>query len=373
MAYSTCNFTDEINENECIGDSLQTINTNFKDLEVSLCQAVSDIANLANKISAIRPGVQSLMNIRMSLSPSQAIGITDILSTTLYVHPYNGNAVTLWNTTKNEWETRQFNSILSVNLSQAGAQAPNSNYDVFLFYDESTSSYKVECVLWDSHVAGAAPPAIGLQDGVFVKPGQPNKRLIGCLRTTNTAGQTEISFGRISLFGGSYPKIYIWNLYNQEPASFSILETGTPSGGINRWTSTGAGDTGNTNGPFERFGNINPSTGINGNKVSFICREPQVVTLNSVHYVENNICYYFGASLDLETPTVAQLFQKTPGVPIYELCSAGNLPFSYTNTVQSGYHFVQMVSMTYSGQTQNYLTWTGDRHSYGTIGTISNY
>lgn len=37
MPYSICNITKLIDENECIGDSLTTINSNFSALETSLC------------------------------------------------------------------------------------------------------------------------------------------------------------------------------------------------------------------------------------------------------------------------------------------------------------------------------------------------
>lgn len=41
MPYSTCNYTTEIDENECIGDSLTTINANFSALDVAVCDLVN--------------------------------------------------------------------------------------------------------------------------------------------------------------------------------------------------------------------------------------------------------------------------------------------------------------------------------------------
>lgn len=369
MGYSNCNFTTEIKEEECIGDSLQTINTNFSALEVSLCEAGSDIANIESLLSELVGGIQTLMNIRMSLSPTTPITTTDIVTDTIYVHPYNGTAVSLWNSTTNKWEIKQFTSVLAANLTDAGASIPARNYDVYLYYDNASSSFKVQCELWSGQTAGAAPPTTGIQNGVLVKLGEPNKRLIGCLRTVADApARTEVSFGRNSAVGGSWPKLYLWNFYNQQTASFSILETGTV-GGINSWVSTAAGGTGSTNGPFEKFGGVNAF----GNKVEFICRNPVVANLNSIHYVGTDTCYYFGYSLDLETPTVAQIYERTPGVPIFEACKSGALSQAYSNTINAGYHFLQVVSMTYAGNTQNYLTWTGDRHSYGTFGSITAY
>lgn len=358
MAYSTCEYTNEISENECIGDSLQTINANFSALDIPLCETVSTVANLL-------AGIQNLMNIRMSLSNSTAITTTDIKNaSTLYVHPYNGTVVSLYNTTTNKWELKPFTSVLSISLASLLA---NTNYDVYLYYN--SGNFQVEFVAWDNQTEGATPPTTGSQNGVLVKTNEPNKRLIGCLRTTG-AGQTEVSFGRTAVVGGSYPKLYIWNLYNQQSASFSILETGSVGsygGYINSWTSTAAGANAGNNGPFEKFGGA-------GNKIGFITRSPQVTTLNTVMFVIKSTCTYLNYSLDAETPTVTQLFNKTPGVPIFEICT-GMLPLTqvYTNTIDAGYHYIQIVAMTYAGNTQQYLTWTGDRHSYGTIGTLAAY
>jgi len=381
MSYSTCNFATEIDENECIGDSLETINTNFSAVEVSLCNTIQELNNLKATVGSLLGGIQTLMNIRMSLSPTQPITTTDITSTTLYIHPYNGDAITLWNPSINSWEVKQFPTTLSFNLALVGAQTPNRNYDIYLYWDTPSLTYKIECIPWTDQTLGVLPPQLGVQDGILVKPGESNKRLIGCVRTTESTsplGQTTVSFGKTAAFGGSYPKLFLWNLYNQQPASFSILETGVDVGGLNAWESTLNGDNAGGvgpagNGPFEPFGNVIPSTGQYGNKVEFITRQPIIAALQSIHYTGRNVCFYFGYSLDIQTPTAQQIFQKTPGIPIYESCRNGDLSQSFYSTINPGHHYIQLISMTYANQTQQYLTWTGDRHSYGTIGTISAF
>ena len=361
-------LTGYIDENDCMGDSLgdQTIGGGSKGT-INANSLVLDeaVQSLSGNVTELLGGIHNIMNIRMSLSNTTAITTTDIINATnLYIHPYNGAVVSLWNTTKNRWELKQFSSIITVSLASLAAI---TNYDIYLHF--SSGSFQVEFVPWSSQVAGSAPPTTGSQNGVLVKTGEPNKRLIGCLRTTN-AGQTEVSFGRTAAVGGSHPKLFVWNLYNQHPVSFSILETGTVNGysaGLNGWTSTAAGATAAANGPFERFGGAN-------NKISFISRAPQAVNLNTTTFNKNAIAYYFTYSLNLETPTVAQFFSQTPGIPIYEGGQAGEAVVpAYTNTIVPGYHYIQLVSMTYAAQTQVYITWTGDRHSYGTIGTLATY
>jgi hypothetical protein len=357
--------TTPFNETDCIGDCYEPINDSLADLDTAVQDLRTDVNSVSGNVTELLGGIHNIMNIRMSLSATAAITTTDIKNATnLYIHPYNGEVVSLWSTTRNRWELKQFSSIITVSLASLLA---NRNYDIYLHF--SSGSFQVEFVAWSSHVAGTAPPATGSQNGILVKSGEPNKRLIGCLRTTN-AGQTEVSFGRVSAVGGSNPKLFVWNLYNQHPASFSILETGTVNGystGINGWTSTAAGATAAANGPFEPFGGAN-------NKVSFISRTPQAVNLKTTTYVKKAIAFYFAYSLNLETPTVSQYFSETPGIPIFEatLGAEGITPH-YTNTIDPGYHFLQLVSMTYATTTQVYITWTGDRHSYGTIGTLATY
>jgi hypothetical protein len=311
----------------------------------------------------------------MSLRGDRAI-LTDNITTssTLYIHPYNGDVVFLYNTTTNRWELR---NIPDTPIARTlNGLASNTNYDVFLSYNTTANAFEVNFVPWNSQTPGAEPPTntVSLLDGVLVRTSNPSQRLIGCLRTTN-AGQTEINFGRVAAVGGSSPKLLLWNLYNQQPATFSILETGTVAG-INYWDTTigpGAegGDNGNASpeGPFEKFGGPNAF----GNKVAFITRIPQVVNMHSIHYTGNNICYYFCYSLDLETPMITDILQKLPGQPIFESCRNGDLSQSFNSTINAGYHYIQIVSMTYQNQSQRYLVWTGDRHSYGTVGTIAAY
>ena len=353
--------TTAFNETDCIGDCYEPINNSLDNLDTA-------VQNISGNVTELLGGIHNIMNIRMSLSNTTAITTTDIKNATnLYIHPYNGAVVSLWNTTINRWELKQFSSIVTVSLASLAA---DTNYDIYLHF--SSGSFQVEFVAWSSQLAGATPPATGSQNGILVKSGEPNKRLIGCLRTTGS-GQTEVSFGRVAAVGGSHPKLFVCNLYNQQPASFSILETGAVNGysvGLNGWTSTTAGANAGTTQQFEKFG----GAGAINNKISFISRNPQAVNLNTTTYVKNAIAFYFTYSLNLETPTVAQFFSQTPGIPIFEATSGGIAVVpAYTNTIVPGYHYLQLVSMTYAAQTQVYITWTGDRHSYGTIGTLATY
>lgn len=381
MAYSTCNYTKEIDENECIGDSLQTINANFSALDTTLCNLRSNITVVENTVNTVVAGIPTQMNIRMSLSPTDPDPIGDITSTNLYVHPYNGNIVTLWNPALNRWDARPLLAPLEVNLALAGAQTPSQNYDVFLFFDNQISNFRVECIPWYSttpganpHIPGATPPPLPTKDGIFVKPGEPQKRLIGCVRTTessNPPGQTILSYGRTAIPGGSNPRLFLWNLYNSEPVAFSIIDSGSGpiadppgTGGLRTWAAPPVGGTQE----FIPFGGT-------GNRVTFISRVSQIVTLTSLFRLQatfNNAtqAYYFTYSLNVETPTSANIMQNLPGMIIHEQQGVsgdgGNQGFA--NVIRPGFHFIQLVHR--SGAGLVHYVYTGERHSEGTTGTM---
>jgi microcystin-dependent protein len=57
---STCNFTQVIQQQECIGDSLTKINTNFSNLDDNLCSTISNVATLSANLNASLSAVQQV-------------------------------------------------------------------------------------------------------------------------------------------------------------------------------------------------------------------------------------------------------------------------------------------------------------------------
>lgn len=56
---STCNFTQVIQQQECIGDSLTKINNNFSNLDDNLCSTISNIQSLSANLNASLSAVQA--------------------------------------------------------------------------------------------------------------------------------------------------------------------------------------------------------------------------------------------------------------------------------------------------------------------------
>jgi hypothetical protein len=347
-------IVDKINRTECIGNSLVKINKNFADLDAAICRANNGADDFRKSISTnLFPHV---VECRLSLNATNPAPTTDIKNAqTIYLHPYGGTSVALWNVGAARWELKTLKTVISKSLLECKA---DTNYDIFLYHDGL--NFIMELQEWSSSAAGAIPPVLDDQDGIPVKTLEPNKRLIGCLRTT-VACQTEMSFGKTAVTGGSHPKLFLWNMYNQLPVHFSILDLRD-----HVWNTTADGDNAQSNGPFEPLG-----ASFN-NRVSLIKRDATILTVNSVHTCENAARFYFIHSLNEATPTVATFFTKTPGIPIYESYGSQSMTHMTHNIIIPGYHFVQLATMTYTSQPVAFNMWKNNhRHAYGTTGSLS--
>jgi hypothetical protein len=383
---STCNLTTQIPGSECIGESRVRINSNFAALESISCDLSSLATSLSGDLGTLfaccveaRQSVSSvartLAQIRISPSSTQPVVVEDRLNvTTVYVHPYNGNTVGMFNTSTNRWDPVPVTSVLSTSLSSLGA---NTNYDVYLSYDGTVFSVGFEA--WStsfvSASAGVPAPTYTYLDGVRCKPdGAYYKRLIGCLRTTSTAGQTEISFGRKWVLNGSHPKFYIWNAQNKVSGAFSIYDGAT-------WAIAGAGyGTASTNGPFSNFGYRNGTTQGTGNRISFITGDTQTIEMNQSHWSSGGWAYLtHGLNLEqASSPRVVDLHRQGQSVSEEQ----GQIIHSSKFIVPAGFHYVQQLAMSYGSMTYwvyegptsgGNVSYPGGRHSYGAVGTIASY
>lgn len=110
----------------------------------------------------------------------------------------------------------------------------SKNYDLFVVNIAGTPTL-VFGPVWTNDTTRAT--ALTQKDGVTVLSGaftvggtiyaEGRLRHVGMVRTTTTAGQTEISFGRTAAAGGSAPKCYLWSRDNQERMTFWNLDSVT--------------------------------------------------------------------------------------------------------------------------------------------------
>jgi len=152
----------------------------------------------------------SIADVRLSLtSGSPAPGGAQTAKTSLYLTPYNGNRLALWNGV--DWAVGSFTEATA---SLSGLTS-NTNYDVFA-YVSTSGAVALELVAWSSSGAGSSSRATALvyKDGVLTKSGDPTRRFVGTIRITNTTGQCE----------DSTAKRFVWNMHNRRRRSLVRID-----------------------------------------------------------------------------------------------------------------------------------------------------
>lgn len=362
-----CNYVNIITDNECIGDSLVKINSNFTNLNTGVCDLNTLYDNIGTTFAS------SLAQIRLSTTSGSPIITNDTKNVSvIYLHPFNGNAIGLFNTTLNRWEIKNIPSVLPFTLSSLG---PNTNYDIYLYQENGV--FKLDFTQWSSNTRGSKGPFRFLKDGARVKSSDYSRRFIGCLRTV-LAGQTEVSFGRGWVAGGSHPKFFLWNAYNRVPAAFSIFDNET-------WNVTGPGNgAANNNGPFSNFGYRNSTRDGTDYRVSFISGDPTQLNLHQDHWSSGGWAYLTHAlDLDQSNSPICNFIHRQ-GQFVSE--SQGQITHNSNFIVPEGYHFIQSLAMSYGGGTywnfegagftpdpSGVTQYPNGRHSYGTTGEISGF
>ena len=170
-------------------------------------------------------GSNSIQDFRLTLASNTPVMTSQVLAaTTLYLTPYVGNKIALYN------GSSSWNIITSsqVSLSLSGFTA-DTNYDIFAYNNSGTVT--LEALAWSNSGAGTSTrtTALEYQDGVLVKSGATTRRYIGTIRTTGTTGQCQFSFGGQSATA-TEAKLFVFNYYNQvDVAAFVAIGDGSNS------------------------------------------------------------------------------------------------------------------------------------------------
>ncbi len=157
----------------------------------------------------------SVMDCRLTLTSGTPVTTSDVTGTTLYLTPYDGEQITLYDGSS-AWE---YFTLAEINITNAGL-ALATNYDVFLF---DSGGLTLQLVAWTNDTTRAT--AIVQQDGVDVKSGATTHRLVATIRTYDGGGGT-VTFADVST-GGSSPlaapaRRFVSNRYNRVERPFVV-------------------------------------------------------------------------------------------------------------------------------------------------------
>lgn len=124
-----------------------------------------------------------LFEARLSNSALDPVG--GGTNNTIFLHPYKGKLISLYDTSGLSWKCFHLNSPINITTVGSTAFLP---YDVFIF--DSTGTLTLEAVPW-TDAANRATPLVD-KDGVKVKSGELNKRYVGTYFTSD-GNNTEVS------------------------------------------------------------------------------------------------------------------------------------------------------------------------------------
>lgn len=302
----------------------------------------TNISNLSSELAKINNDVlPGIMNVRMSLSPdtpTPTSNLSGVNASVLYVHPYKGDIVTLYNTSLSAWRTHVFNTRISQSLTNI-CTTPNTNYDIYLSIS-SGGEFNI--------TAETLPSTFGninlniyrkYLNGIAVNPKDYSKRLIGCIRSDEVAGRSIQTFGG-RLSGGFHCKQYVWNAQNQIPINCWGFDSGTyyaQAPGEGGWTGWRKVNPVVANNPTV------PST--QRHRFSFIVGDYTAVNLTGQIYAS----YYSNLTLPISYTAVAiDTEDNSPtldaGTMVSELRGSDMTPRSQTlHSFQPGAHFIQLL------------------------------
>ena len=142
---------------------------------------IPDLSSLYTKTSLYS-------DFRISTSPTDALAEGD--SSTIYLHPYNGNSISLFDGSK--WIAKKFDSTLVLNASSI---SPNINYDLFAYLHNNDIRFE--------YFFGGDGQGVSLQDGVYCRANNKTRRYLGSVRKEG------------SLFRNNNYSRLVFNAYNR--------------------------------------------------------------------------------------------------------------------------------------------------------------
>lgn len=249
------------------------------------------------------------MNCRLSLTSGTPVTTSDVTAAThVYVTPYKGNLVTIYN--GSGWDDYVLSEI---DIDLTGATA-NKNYDVFIYV--SSGSVVAEKVVWTDDATRAT--ALTKQDGRYVKNGTVTHRYVGTFRTTGTTGQTE----------DSVTKRYVYNYHNRVERYMIVTES------TDSWTYTVA-----------TWRSFNNST---SNRVSFVIgvAEDAISARAYASTLASTVVGEVAIGLD-STSSPSGLYTENKNA------ANSSLMTEYFGNPSAGYHYLQMLEYS-SGSTTTF-------------------
>ena len=255
-----------------------------------------------------------LFGHRLSLVLSNSVVTSSVTSgSTLYLNRHTSDLMGLHNGSL--WLPVTA-SVVSMSLS---ALTNNTNYDVFVRRDPSTFVVSMDMAAW----TGNARPALGSQDGVYIKSGDSTRRYVGTIRTQATNSTAD-----------SVKKRFVWNFYNTVPRH---LEVADPT---DSWV-------------YDTLA-FRVANGRTSNSYELVCGMPTLVRsrVSTIVFSANlGLICSVGIGVDSTSVNSARYFGALTNANVLTPCSA-----DYFDYVSQGYHQIYWLECSGGGD----VTFYGD-------------
>lgn len=263
---------------------------------------------------------------RLTTESGVPVSSTDrAAQSTIYLTPYKGNLLTLWN--GSAWVTAAFTEI-SLALAGLTASLP---YDVFVYLNAGVPT--LEFLAWTNGTTRAT--AVSLQDGRYCKTGDKTRLYLGTFYTTGVTTTEDSGGGTVTQVGG---KRFLWNYYNRLPRQLSVFDS------TDSWTYSTA--------------TVRQKNATAGNKVEFVIGIAEDVisadVAGSASVASADNFATVGAGLDSTTV----MHGVNGGYIIFSATSAiGQCSGNYKGIPAAGYHYLANLEC---GAGAGATTWYGD-------------
>jgi len=154
---------------------------------------VNDLADAA---------IAQLFQARLTLTSATPVTTADVGAGTIYLTPYRGNKIALYNGTR--WKLHTLTEI-----SLALTATSGSVYDVWVY--DNSGTLTLETTAWTNTTTRAT--ALALQDGVYCKTGALTRRYVGTFYANGSNQTQDRTTGR-----------HLWNFYNRVRKPMQVKE-----------------------------------------------------------------------------------------------------------------------------------------------------
>jgi hypothetical protein len=286
---------------------------------------------------------------RLTLESGVPISNSDqIDKTTIYFTPYQGNSISLYNTSTSKWVVTDFAEV-SIALSSLTS---GKNYDIFIYDNSGTVTLEIGTA-WTNDTTRAE--ALATQDAIYVKTSAANKRYLGTFRSTATDKTEDSQGGATTQVGG---KRFLWNYYNRVMRHMEVKDT------TDSWSGAAAS------------GSWTYANNASANKVEYvigITKESQIdCMVHGVTFIGGNSSYAAKVACGYDTDSAPS--GKVQG-GYFNGAGALYAPLFGRYIIRStlGYHFMAWIESKADGSTCLFLGDNGgDGQLAGILATIDN-